>query len=96
MFYDEEELSEEEVEEMIRGVAERVHELGLETAAILFLETSKPLASVGGTLGRVFVWPFLPVFGEEGDVYGQRAIEVFSKRRNVERLIELIEEMKGK
>jgi hypothetical protein len=94
MFYDEEGPSEEEVEEMIRGVAERIHELGLETAAILFLETSRPLASVGGMLGRVFVWPFLPVFGEEGDVYGQRAIEVFSKRRNVTRLIELIEEMK--
>jgi hypothetical protein len=27
---------------------------------------------------------------------GQRYIEVFHKRRNVERLIQLIEEMKGK
>lgn len=96
MYYEEEELSEEEEEEIIRGVAERVHELGLETAAILFLETSKPLAGVGGTLSRVFVWPFLPVFGEEADVYGQRFIEVFHKRRNVQRLIEKIEKLKGK
>lgn len=96
MYYGEEELSEEEEEEIIRGVANRVHELGLETAAVLFLETSKPLAGVGGTLSRVFVWPFLPVFGEEADVYGQKVIEVFHKRRNIERLIERIEELKGK
>ena len=31
-----------------------------------------------------------------GGKIGQRFIEVFHKRRNVERLIELIEELKGK
>jgi len=96
LFFDEFELSEEEEEEIIRGVAERVHRLGLETAAVLFLEASKPLAFIGGSMSRVFVSPFLPVFGEEADLSGQRYIEVFHKRRNVERLIQLIEEMKEK
>jgi len=96
MYYDEEELTEEEEEEIIRGIAERIHELGVETAAILFLETSRPLAYIGGKMSRVFVWPFLPVFGEEADLYGQRFIEVFQKRRNVDRLIKMIEELQGK
>lgn len=96
MYFDEEELSEEEEERIINDIADRIHELGLETAAILFLETSKPLASIGGTVSRVFLWPFLPVFGEEADVYGQKFIEVFQRRKNVERLIQRVEELRGK
>ena len=93
MYFDEP-LSEEEEEEIIDEGANFIHVKGLETAAILFLESSKPLAHIGGGMSRLFVAPFLPIFGDEGDIFGNKMISLLEKRKNIEKLITRIEEFK--
>ena len=94
--YFEEDISEEEEEEIIQAIAERIHSLGLDTAAVLVLETSKPVTRLGAGMGRVFVSPFLPLLGETSDVYGHKLLTIFENRKNVERLIQKIEKMSQK
>jgi hypothetical protein len=96
LYFDDEPISEEEVERVINEIANYIHVKGLETAAILFLETSKPLAFIGGGMSRLFIFPFLPVLGEEGDIFSQKMINIFENRRNIERLIQKIEELRDK
>ncbi len=48
-------------EEFIEKVAQKIHEYEMETAAILLLESSKPLVWVGGEMGRFFISPFVPI-----------------------------------
>ncbi len=95
MYFDEE-LSEEEEERIIEELANYIHSKGLETAAILLLESSKPFALIGGGMSRLFLSPFLPVFGDETDIFGQKMILFLEKRKNLERLIQKIEEIKEK
>lgn len=94
ILYFDEPVSEEEVERVVNEVANYIHIKGLETVAILFLETSKPLAFIGGGMSRLFISPFLPVFGEEGDIFGQKMINIFENRKNIEKLILKIEELR--
>ena len=95
MYFDEE-LNEEEEERIIEELANYIHLKGLETAAILLLESSKPFALIGGQMSRLFLSPFLPVFGGAADIFGQKMIIVLEKRKNIERLIQKIEEIKEK
>jgi hypothetical protein len=46
-------------------------------------------------MGRIFVGPFLPVLGEDGDVFGQKMIELLEDRKNIEKLIQRIEKLKN-
>ena len=92
MYFDEE-ISEEKEEEIIQSIAERIHGMGIDTLAVFLLETAKPVTRLGTGMGRVFVSPFLPIFGEALDVYGHKVMEIFEKRKNVERLIQKIEKM---
>lgn len=96
ILYFDDELSEEEEERIIKEIANYIHLKGLETAAILFFESSKPFALIGGGMSRLFVMPFLPVFGEEADVFGQKMISLLEKRKNIEKLIQKIEELTEK
>lgn len=95
MYFDEP-LSEEEEERLINELANYIHAKGLETAAILFLESSKPLSHIGAGMSRLFITPFLPIFGESGDIFGQKMINLLERRKNIEKLIVKIEELKGK
>jgi hypothetical protein len=90
--YWETEITPEEEEELIVKTAEKIHAQGFDVAAILFLESTKPLAFIGGNMSRLFIGPFLPAFGEHG-LTGEKLINVFEKKKNVEKLINLIEEM---
>lgn len=87
------EVTPEEEEEMIRAAAEKIHKYGMEVAAIMFLESVKPLAYIGGQMGRFFVSPFLPAFGDSIGRGGEKLITIFEKRENVEKLITLLEEL---
>jgi hypothetical protein len=60
----------------------------LETIAIMFLESIKPISFVGSQLSMVFVMPFLSIFGDLGIDY----IKFFEKRQNVEKLLKRLEE----
>jgi len=87
------ELSDEEVDEIIRKTAEKIHQYGMETVAILTLESVKPLVYIGGEMSRLMISPFLPALGPAANELGENLINVFEDRENVEKLIVILEEM---
>lgn len=82
------ELTAEEEARMMDRIASEVIKRRLETVAIMFLESIKPMSYVGSQLAMVFVGPFLAIFGDLGINY----IKFFDKRENVEKLLQKIEE----
>ena len=88
-----EELTEEEADEIIRKTAERIQQYGMETVAILTLESVKPLVYIGGEMSRLMISPFLPALGPNVNELGENLINVFEERKNVEKLITTLEEM---
>ena len=92
MYWDVEVTSEEE-EELIRKIAEKMHSYGMDVPAIILLESVKPLTYIGSQMGRVFVSPFLPIFGDEIGLTGEKLLRVFEKRENVEKILNHLEEM---
>ena len=93
MYWDIDVTSEDE-DEMIRNIAHKIHEYGLDVAAILMIESVKPLSYIGGQMGRFFVSPFLPAFGENFGISGEKFFQIFEKRDNVEKLIKAVEDLK--
>jgi len=87
------ELSAEEVDEIIRKTAEKIHQYGMETVAILTLESVKPLVYIGGEMSRLMISPFLPALGPSANELGENLINVFEDRENVEKLITILEKM---
>jgi hypothetical protein len=81
------ELTFEEEEKLLDGLAKKIHEYGLETIAIIFLESSKPISVVGSQLILTWAAPFLEIVGVKGYDYAA----LFSKKENVERLLKKIE-----
>jgi len=94
MFWDEETTAEDE-DRVIEWTAREFHKYGLDAAAILFLESGKPLAFIGSQIGSVFVMPFLPFFGDTAYTKGDKFFKVFQKHENLERLIKRLEELSG-
>jgi hypothetical protein len=90
---DDDEMTEEEVDEIIRKAAEKIHQYGMETVAILTLESVKPLVYIGGEMSRLVFSPFLPALGQSANELGENLINVFEERKNVEKLITILEEM---
>ena len=86
-----EDLPEEEVTRILENIATRIHAYGMDTAAIIALETVKPLSNQGTELSRMFFSPFLPILGPEYNMMGDKLLFVFQDRKNVERLIQLLE-----
>lgn len=80
--------TEEKQAEVIRDVAERIAKYDMDLVAILMLESSKPLAAVYAPMARFMVAPFLPVYGDQS----MKIMAVFQNKRNVEKLIDLLEE----
>ena len=85
-------ITPEEETEYIEKVAQKVIDSGMETAAILALESSKPLVFIGGELGRFFILPFIPIVSENWGNKGEKIVQIFEKRTNIERLLKRIEE----
>lgn len=92
MYWDIEVTSEDE-DEMIRKIAQKVHEHDLDMAAILMIESVKPFSYIGTQMGRFFFSPFLPLFGENIGIRGEKFFQIFEKRENVEKLIKAVEEL---
>lgn len=87
------EVTPEDEDEMIRKIAETIHKYGLDVAAILMIESVKPLSFIGAQMGRFFVSPFLPALGEDVGISGEKFLQIFEKHENVEKLITAIEEL---
>lgn len=92
-FYGDEELTEEEIDEIILEAAKRIRKYGMEMPAIMALESFKPLMFVGGEMARLTLSPFFPIFGANVDLWGQKLIYVFEEKKNVDKLITLLEKM---
>ena len=86
-------MTSEDEDEMISKIAKKIHEHGLDVVAILVIETIKPLSFIGMQMGRLLVSPFLPVFGENIGISGEKFLQIFEKRENVEKLIKIVENL---
>ncbi len=47
-------------------------------------------------MGRFFISPFFPAFGENIEISGEKFLQIFEKRENVEKLIKAVEELSRK
>ena len=90
MFSDEE-LPPEEVDKYLESIARKVVDREMEIYAKVLLGMSWPLAFIGGQLGRVFISPYLFIFGDREDTVSKR-IFVFEKKENIFKLIHKIDE----
>jgi hypothetical protein len=81
-------LTSADEERIINRITDEVMKRELETVAIIFLESVKPISFVGSQMGMAFVAPFLIIFGDLGIDY----IKFFEKRENVEKLLKRLEE----
>jgi len=95
MFWDEE-LSTEEEDEIIEWTARELYKYGMETAAILFLESYKPMSRIGTSMGTVFFTPLMPIFGDNAAIKSQKVLKLFEEDKNVEKLIVRLEEIASK
>ena len=90
MYWDIEVTSEDE-DEMIEKIAQKIHESGMNMAAILMIESFKPMSYIGAQIGRFFISPFLPVFGENIGISGEKLLQIFEKQENLEKLVKAVE-----
>ena len=92
MFWDEE-ITPEETDEIIEWAAIECYKYGMETAAILFLESLKPISRYGSSMGQLFLAPLLPFFGDNVTMKGEKAFRVFQEHENVEKLLQRLEDL---
>jgi len=90
------EVTPEDEDEMIGKIAQKIHESGLDLAAIFMIESVKPLSYIGTQMGRFFISPFLPIFGKNIGINGEKILQIFEKRDNVDKLVKAVEEMERK
>lgn len=79
--------SKEEEEEFIKKAHELIAKYEMEVPAVLLLESIKPLVWVGGGLFRIAMSPFMFFWKD-----GHSLIDTFEKRKNIEKLIKMLEE----
>jgi hypothetical protein len=92
LYYDVD-ISPELEAEYIEKAAQKIHEQEMETAAILLLESSKPLVWVGGEMGRFFITPFVPILSDKWGETSEKFFLVFEKRENIEKLLQRLEQL---
>ena len=90
MYWDIEVTSEDE-NEMIGKIAQKIHEYELIVPAILVFASIKPLSFIGAQMGRFFISPFLPAFGENIGISGETLLQIFEKHENVKKLLKSVE-----
>ncbi len=81
--------TEEDVQRILDRIATEVVERDLVAPAVMFLESVRPLAFIGGQLTIAFFSPFLGLLGNSGVEYA----DMLSDRKHVETLIRRIEEI---
>ncbi len=82
-------ISPEREKELIDKIARFITDRHMQTPAILFLESFKPLSFVVGQFGMAYLGPFIPFFGR----WGNEGLTLLQKRENVEQLLQRIEEL---
>ncbi len=86
-----EEITPEDEEKMIKVAAHKIHDYGMDSVAVLFLQSFKPLSYIGGQFGRFMIYPFLWIIGGDISQSGEKFFTIFENRDNLEKLITLLE-----
>ena len=76
--------------QFLENIARKIHQHGLVTPAVFFLEMSKPLSLLGSHF-LVFFGPIINAFIRSENYY--RTVQVFEEPKNVELLLRMIEEI---
>ncbi len=87
------ELEPKETDEVIEKIAKKIVEAKMETPAILTLEAMRPLSRISSQMGRVFVAPWLGIFGWDTMEKADRYMAMFEDRENVKKLVKKIKEL---
>jgi hypothetical protein len=74
----------------LEKIAKKIHQYGLVTPAVFFLEMTKPLSLLGSHF-LVFFGPIINSFIQAENYY--RTVQVFEEPKNVEILLGMIEEL---
>ena len=80
-----------EDELFLEKIAKKIHQHGMVTPAVFFLEMTKPLALLGSHF-LVFFGPIINSFIQAENYY--RTVQVFEEPKNVEILLEIIERVR--
>jgi len=81
-------------EEKIDHIAKLlVKNYGMGTPSILILETIRPMAFVGGELGRILLTPWLPMLGDNMEKSIHEYITTLTQRDQLDKLVDRIEEL---
>lgn len=86
-----EELPPEEIDKVLENIARKVVDHEMELYARFLLAMSWPFAFIGGQLGRVFLSPYLFIFGDKESKVSKH-IFIFEKKENIFKLIDKIDE----
>ena len=78
----------EDDKRFLEKIAKKIHQHGMVTPAVFFLEMTKPLALLGSHF-LVFFGPIINSFIQSENYY--RTVQVFEEPKNVEILLRLIE-----
>lgn len=85
-------LEEKEKETLLNSIAERIVKMRLSDVAIFLLESSKPISFLSSQF-LIFLRPFISVYFSPNTY--DKFVEILQDRKNIERLIKLIEEKEG-
>ena len=80
----------EDDKRFLEKIAKKIHQHGMVTPAVFFLEMTKPLALLGSHF-LVFFGPIINSFIQSENYY--RSVQVFEEPKNVETLLKLIERL---
>ena len=80
----------EDDKRFLEKIAKKIHQHGMVTPAVFFLEMTKPLALLGSHF-LVFFGPIINSFIQAENYY--RTVQVFEEPKNVEILLEIIERL---
>lgn len=87
------ELDPERKKYLIEKIASIIVKYEMETPAILFLESLKPVAYMGAQLALPFFAPYMGLLGKDDEIVGNELIALFMERGNVELILKKIEDL---
>lgn len=83
----------EEEEELILKIARQINKYNMNLPAMFVIETFKPLSYIGSQLGRFFISPYLIMLGDDLGMTGEKIIQLFENRDNVDKLITALDNL---
>lgn len=86
------EISPEEEERVLEGIARKIVDIGLEDAAPLLLGVTWPFVYIGGEMSRVFIGPYTVLLGKHEGSF-DKYVSILEKRKNILKLMKRVEKL---